>query len=420
MQQTRACLDDDVYAKWLHSPVYDGSRHPRLGRFKSDQHHVHVCSDGDRYPIYRSQGNGLIDPALCIYMGVVRRRTPSVNTRLQRLRGATAITHYANHLGVSLSDRLRSGFFFVLSEQLGFDDFLSHTTGAAVCTRVIRHRDSLAYMRFLWRRRAASLVDDPKGRLLYLSLAQEFSTEFTEIIPWRGNQMAGQRSGLDNHARILLMQFLTDPTAVAKLWPDKFVAARNVLLMLCFVLTGHRVGELLCVRLSDLDLDALLYRVVRLHNSTSDPRVIQPLTKGRERELLWPAALVELTKSYMAERVKRPFAFKNNFLFLASSGHPMSRSLVSEIFSAVHKYIPELGDRFSPHVLRHTWNDMFSEAAQRMKLSPEAEIRARMIAMGWRSRATAVIYTRRYDAQIADELSIKMQEDLFGTVGGCW
>ena len=71
--------------------VYNLDAPVRIGRFKCDQHHVHVCSSGERYPVYRAMNTGLIDLSLCTYMGVVRRHSPSVNTRLQKLRGAAAI-----------------------------------------------------------------------------------------------------------------------------------------------------------------------------------------------------------------------------------------------------------------------------------------------------------------------------------------
>jgi len=351
-------------------------------------------------------------------MAVVRRQTPSVNTRLQKLRGATAFAAYATQVGGSLAERIESGRFFSLHEQLGFDTYLAATTGANSSTRAIRHRDGLAFVRYLWRRQAAFLADDHDTRFRYLGLAQEFSDEFYEIIPRSTGQGGSRRMGLSKEARIALAGFLLDPAAVTALWPDSFIAARNTLLVSCFAVMGHRVGELLSIRLCDLDLHARLYRVVRLHNSPSEPRAMQPLTKGRERELRWPATLVQMTNSYMKQRAKRPSAGSNNYLFLASEGDPMSRSLVSKIFDTLREHIPCLGERFSPHVLRHTWNDLFSEAADRAGLSAEAEMRARMLAMGWKSRATAVTYTRRFDAQVAEDISAEIQEDLFKTVGG--
>ena len=258
----------------------------------------------------------------------------------------------------------------------------------------------------------------PSAALPTWGLGHEFAAEFAECFPRGGSQRLGGRVGLSPQARVALVRFLADPAAQAALWPDKFACARNVLLVLCLLVTGHRVGELLSMRLTDIDLGRRLYRVVRLHNSLEDPRAVQPLSKGRERELSWPASLAGPTKAYLPQRLRRPKAAGNGFLFLASDGAPLSRSSVSKICDALKDSVPELGERFSAHVLRHTWNDLFSEAADRAQLSPEVEVRARMMAMGWKSRATAETYTRRSDAKAVEDVSTMIQDELFGSSGG--
>ena len=399
----------------LISVVYE----PKLGCFRRStfpgRHRVHVRPSGERYPLYES-GDDALDLGLCIYIAYVVRRSESVNTRLQLLRGATSFLGYTRDRGIWLENRFQTGTFLSRHELFGFDRFLVAQTGADTQTRARRHRDALTFARFLSHRHASWIADTSEQRLIYTAAAEVFFQDFASVIRCSKAGKA-ERKGLRIEARRALADFLTDPSGSAALWQDGFVARRNRLLLLCFILLGHRVGEWLSMRVQDLDLQARLYWIRRRPNSPADPRPLQPLVKGRSRELIWPVDLVEQMQAYLADRAIRLPAPDHGFLFVTREGRPMSRSLVTKVFAELHGRLPALGIKFSPHVLRHTWNDLFSESADDAGLSPERELRARMLAMGWSSRDTAATYTRRSDARAVDEVADTLQDALFGTGG---
>jgi len=65
------------------------------------------------------------------------------------------------------------------------------------------------------------------------------------------------------------------------------------------------------------------------------------------------------------------------------------------------------------HVMRHTWNERFSEQAELMGLTDAAEEKARNEQQGWTDNSrSAAVYTRRHASRKGRELSLKLQERL--------
>ena len=61
----------------------------------------------------------------------------------------------------------------------------------------------------------------------------------------------------------------------------------------------------------------------------------------------------------------------------------------------------------SGHVLRHTWNDVFSKKMDEAGVTPENERQARSYLMGWSPTSdTAATYTRRHVREKAKEVSL--------------
>lgn len=65
------------------------------------------------------------------------------------------------------------------------------------------------------------------------------------------------------------------------------------------------------------------------------------------------------------------------------------------------------------HVMRHTWNERFSEQADEMGLSEVEEARARNEQQGWTENSqSARSYTRRHTRRKGRAVALKLQEDL--------
>ena len=397
-----------------------GGRHRRSGGWVQPPRgrlRIHVRESGERWPLH-VDGGGQVSLPLCVYMAAVVRRTESVNTRLQLLRGAADFLDFAKTRGISLDERFRTGRFLDVHELHGFDAHLAACTGSGPHARARRHRGALAYARFLARRHAAWQADDAEARTRHTLATGAFLEDFASVIKRCGPGPAGVgRHGLDRAGRRALSRFLADPLAQRALWTDEFVAMRNVLLVLWFAVTGHRVGEALSLQLGDLDLDGGLFRILRRPDLAADPRPRQPLVKGFSRELVLPGELLAPLRAYLAECALRPPAASNPFVFVTHGGVPMSRSLVAKVFAGLREAVPKLGKDFGPHVLRHDWNDRRSEAEDGSGMDADRKLRSRMRWMGWSDPETLANYTGRSDAQAADEIGRIMQEQLFGADG---
>ena len=88
---------------------------------------------------------------------------------------------------------------------------------------------------------------------------------------------------------------------------------------------------------------------------------------------------------------------------------------MTKIFKTLRKGVAGLSDDFSAHVLRHDWNDRFSEMSDkasphRTNVDATKEERARAYAQGWSNPATAAKYTRRWTREAANKRSLAMQE----------
>lgn len=92
---------------------------------------------------------------------------------------------------------------------------------------------------------------------------------------------------------------------------------------------------------------------------------------------------------------------------------PLAQQTLNFIFRKIREADHKLPKGLCPHVMRHTWNEVFSEnidrgaPAQRITMEQEARIRERL--MGWAPGSTmAAVYNRRYDRKKADEIADRM------------
>ncbi len=86
---------------------------------------------------------------------------------------------------------------------------------------------------------------------------------------------------------------------------------------------------------------------------------------------------------------------------------------VDKLFKELRAAIPDLPVTLTSHVMRHTWNERFSEQAEAMNLPEVAEQRARNSQQGWSDNSKiAATYTRRYTDRKGRELALKLQEQM--------
>jgi integrase len=237
---------------------------------------------------------------------------------------------------------------------------------------------------------------------------------FAEKVPKsRDLDTSDARQGLTSEARACL-EAATHPESALNPWTDQHTRVRNHLMVELFLALGIRAGELLGLRVRDISTATGHVEIIRRTYNPEDKRSRRGEVKTRERRLRVSAKLSELIRSYVLnERRALRGARKHEFLFVASrTGDPLSYSAVAKSFAQLRSAFPEkLGDVVA-HILRHTWNDAFSEQADKSGMSPEAERKARSYVNGWSQHSRmAATYTKRHtQRESADRILISRSQ----------
>lgn len=196
------------------------------------------------------------------------------------------------------------------------------------------------------------------------------------------------------------------------------VQRRNRLMILLLYYLGIRGGELLNIRIQDIDFSTNRIRIVRRADERADSRTNEPNAKTRERLLPLSESLVQELHNYIIQdRRKVRNAKRNDYLFVTykpgpTVGNPISKSGYHKIFSVVRAVSPQLYAA-TGHSLRHTWNRIFSERMDVMdeQVSEQRQEQLRSYLMGWRDGSgTAATYNKRFIRQKGFEASLALQE----------
>ena len=226
------------------------------------------------------------------------------------------------------------------------------------------------------------------------------------------------RRGLDESQREELLR-ITTPDVEDNPFQEPSVRLRNELIVLMLYHLGVRDGELLNIRIADIDFQQHTLLVARRPDDPDDPRAYQPKVKTMDRLIPLRDTLVAKITRYITEhRRQYPTARRHDYLFVThkagpSCGMPLSLAHVQKMFRQIRKSSPDKLSNLSAHVLRHTWNDRFSELADTQEMATATEEKTRSFLMGWKEGSgTASTYTRRHTERKGHEAALKLQNNL--------
>lgn len=217
---------------------------------------------------------------------------------------------------------------------------------------------------------------------------------------------------------------------------------RNALAFNILHATGMRAGELLGLRLGDIDYQEKEIKVVRRHDDPNDPRSRQPVAKTNQRSIPITAGLLQQVRDYVLnERANTPGAHSHPYLFVTHMsgpyrGRPLSNSgFTAFVGNAVRKIAQEaesyereaLIEEISRHGFRHNFNHMLSLKFDRHNelaksdpsLKPYDERQQNQIRMylnGWDSEQTAQTYILRYVVKEAKRVMLEEMQEQSGQI----
>ena len=260
---------------------------------------------------------------------------------------------------------------------------------------------------------AALGASDPRRETLEANMNRLVKTLNT-ISPI--SQSGSQRQGLTPAAKSRLLQVI-DPASPENPWREGSVRKRNHLVIRLLLELGIRRGELLGIKLSDINFRSNEVTILRRADDKADPRTYQPQAKTLARLLPLSEDLAALVHEYIFNiRAHIRNARRHEFLVVAiPSGSPLTLGAVNKIFHSLRDRFPALLKEVNAHILRHTWNDDFSESMDAAGVSETEEQRMRLYLMGWsKDSKMPALYTKRTTAKRAKKASLEMQSKTFG------
>ena len=396
--------------------------------------------DGERYRLLLEESTGLPlwHPNLYITTQV-RNASKSVVTMEAALRAIRVLLAFAVTHRINLEERVRSRQYLSLAEldaltdycQLDFETryskrrsrlsrglMFSGSTPARVSTAYEYQRLTHIASYLGWYARSllcASRTRDDDATIDHLvSTIRARRPAFKQGTPRR------DRALLDEQLDRLLE--VVDPNHRDNPFNGRDVRERNALIVHLLAGLGIRRGELLGLRVPDINFQSEELTIHRRADEAADPRRRQPLSKTQPRTLPLAPELAERAWQYaMGARRKTPGARKHSYLLVVhqkgpSEGAPLSHAGLTKVFAAIRDCDPMLAG-LHPHTLRYTWNWKLSEALDALPPeqlpSPPREQQIREHQMGWRQGSgTAATYNVRHIENQGHKAGLLLQEQM--------
>ena len=225
-----------------------------------------------------------------------------------------------------------------------------------------------------------------------------------------------EREGLSLEAQRRLLEVI-DPWFPGNPWRNWGAKVRNQLIIEWLYRLGVRRGELLGIRIGDIDFRKGQVTIHRRADDKQDPRKNQPNVKTKARVLSVDQDLLKKTQEYIMNfRRRLEGARRHDFLFVTvDTGKPISIPAFDKIFKVLRSSGNDLPVLLFAHLLRHTWNDNFSRQMDKNEVPEDKERKYRSYLMGWsETSGTAATYTRRHTRKAAEKISLSMQARVIG------
>jgi len=403
-----------------------------------DQQRSFVMESGERYCLLLDQsGLPLYFPNLYVTTQV-RNRSLSFSAMESTLNGISVLNRYLEERDENLEVRFYEGRFLDDSELDAIRDFCqirfrSRTTkeepnvllpldglqwsddNVSSETVYVRLTVIAKYLKWL----AEQLTGAPKDRLSVLQIGKmEKALKSRRPVKKNRNTEINVK-GLSGDQLDLLFE-LFRPESDLNPFKDRLSRVRNRLIFLMLYHLGLRGGELLNIRIRDIDFGNNQIIIARRADEKDDPRCDQPLVKTLDRRLPIKDTLVKEIHDYIigARRLVANSA-RNDFLFIThksgpTQGQPLSKSAYKKIIGIVRRASPSLFNLMG-HQFRYAWNEAFSDQMDSMNEPPseEEQEKIRSYLMGWREGSgTAATYNKRFIRKKAIEAAIELQNGM--------
>jgi len=379
-----------------------------------------VRPDGERLPLLldRETGQPLFDPLVYV---VSQLRGRAANTIHHHLVALSIVFRFCSGRGIELAHRVQTGQLFATYE---LDALVSHARrridaggrggavplqhGVSRQTAATRVRAIRSYLAWLTNRRLNQLAHSGGDYRPYQIARDRLLSELSARLP-SVRLGSGTRTGLTALQRSVLLSCI-DPASEENPWFGDAARARNFVILRFFYELGLRRGELLALRLEDINVRECRISIVRRPDDIRDPRRRQPVAKTEERVLQFSNELAAILADYVLRVRPAILAARwHGYVFVDTHrGAPLNASALDNVFGRL-QLVRGLPANLTSHVLRHDWNDRFSILMDEKRVKPADELRLRKYLQGWTWDGSAQRYNRRHIIKRANEALLSMQ-----------
>lgn len=423
---------------------------------------VHVMQDGERVPMLHDEsGLPLFYPTLYA-TSQLRNAGLAVNTIRNKLADLMVLLRWEAMVRRDLVSEFRDGRFLTIADVVSLRDFAKLDMRNWELDEPDMGRPSVRVLEFLEARLASSQARPAIGPQQHFNRLTTFADylEFTASIvtqPTASPQIAQEVTRMASAIRMhrprglarhreeeperrspptdLVNRFMEvgsehDPRNPFK-HPE--IRLRNAIIFGLLRHTGMRRGELLSLRLDQIDLghEPLVW-IRRNQDDKHDTRRHQPVAKSKERPLPLPDELAEQLGRYMLQ-VRAPIIPSRRHPYLLIShrkgstwGQPLSISaLNSQIFGQMRAVDVDF-EGIHPHAFRHHFNYELSGSIDEhnakvrsgttsegtVPISEHRELDVRAFLNGHRHRASGAAYNRRHVREASHKAARNLQYEI--------
>ncbi|QXE86447.1 site-specific integrase [Geomonas nitrogeniifigens] len=406
-------------------------------------------NDGERFPVLVDDSNIPLFTPTVYTTSMLRSNASSYETLVLNLKAIMLLYTWAQSSGFCIEDRFKQLSFLSLEEieslvytaklsYRGIREALEPVPGrkslqvarlvrleafrtkvqqddqvhVSPATTNMRLRAILHFLEWLANESLARVAHDSNASTLKLQVDQ-MKRALRERIPRNKKWESGKhREGLLTDLQEQIFEVI-NPASAQNPWKGEHSRVRNEVLIKMLIDLGLRCGEVLVLRIRDVDLGVSELRVRRAPDEAEDPRVRKPNAKTLSRNLLFDDDLREKLQHYILKlRSQIRGARRHPYLFVATgTGAPLSYPAVCKIFKQLREASPDLPSWFTAHICRYTWNDNFSASMDEQGIAPQKEMELREYLQGWaRGSKMPAKYTKRHIRKKAGEVSLEMQK----------
>lgn len=325
-------------------------------------------SSGDQLPILLDK-DGLPVPMPSEF--VMGRRALGVNTLARNLRELSVLYEWLSRERIDLWDRISTGKSFTEAElRGGLVESLKRDQSIGRKVKKLSVSPNSFNQRLTTVRQFLGLLFD-----VYLGSMPHDDMRYERIrdqkmrtISWLDSSFinappknAGKQKGLTQKQAKFLVRCL-DPEKDEIFGRDPAVRFRNFVSVMIMLNYGLRPGELLSLRVEDIEFGAIsAIRVTRRPPNPKDKRNPRPQIKRNGRVLpIDNALLAKRLDEYIMkwrDKLEANSIDETDYLILSDEGQPLSQPSMVQLFQLLRKRFPdELPENLSAKSLRHTFS----------------------------------------------------------------